>query len=258
MVLIAPVVAPVDIHQYRHDVGAYTARVQIAGTTMLQAWLRFFRVLVAPGEVIRELARDVRDQGDAGPATSVAASGEIVLAERAPLAAQLQYCLGLIVLLPPIFAALGGVLFGWRLGATEPLKLGIEQAVIISFLYFLSLCFGFFGTVVIARWMGRTYGADAPLSVYFSFFTVVCAPLAVASIAHLFPHVFFNVLVLIPTLIWCMTLLYRGLPVVLQIPPERGMLMSSALVGWLLVAAVSLLGLSMTLWVAGIGPAVRI
>ena len=34
--------------------------------------------------------------------------------------------------------------------------------------------------------------------------------------------------------------------------------MASALVGWLLVAAVSLLGLSMWLWVAGIGPSLGV
>jgi hypothetical protein len=191
--------------------------------------------VLAPADVIRELAR-----------------------EGNSLAGQLQYCLAVMILLPPLFAGIGGVLFGWRLGASEPLVLEIEQAVIISFLYLLSLCFGFFSTVVIARWMGKTYGADAPLSVYFAFFTVICAPLSVASVAHLFPHVFFNILVLIPALIWCMNLLYRGLPVALQIPPERGMLMSSALVAWLLVAAVSLLGISTGLWTAGIGPAIRV
>jgi len=60
--------------------------------------------------------------------------------------------------------------------------------------------------------------------------------------------------VLIPSLLWAITLLYRGLPVVMKIPPERGMLMSSSLVGWLLVAFVSLLGLSAALWTYGIGP----
>jgi hypothetical protein len=192
-------------------------------------------LLVAPGQVLRELARD----GSA-------------------LADRLQYLLVLLLLLPPLFSCIGGVVFGWRLGASEPLLLELEQGITISFFYFLSLCFGFFGTVFIARWMGQTYGAEAPLSRYFSFFVVVCAPLSVASVAHLFPHVFLNVLVLIPTLIWCMALLYRGLPVVLQIPPERGMLMSSALVGWLLVAAVSLLGLSVGLWTVGLGPSIRI
>jgi len=38
------------------------------------------------------------------------------------------------------------------------------------------------------------------------------------------------------------------------IPPERGMLMSSSLVSWLLVAFVSLLGLTMGLWANGLGP----
>lgn len=195
----------------------------------------FANVLFSPGSVLRELARD-----------------------ESTLASRLQYCLALMLLLPPLFSCVGGVVFGWRLGASEPLRLELEQGIVISFFYLLSLCFGFFGTVIIARWMGRTYGAEAPVSVYLSFFTVVSAPLAVASVAHLFPHVFFNVLVLIPAMIWCMMLLYRGLPVVLQIPPERGMLMSSALVGWLLVAAVSLLGISVGLWTVGLGPAIRI
>jgi hypothetical protein len=223
-----------DIAQPGRYVIPYTVTIKKVGVWMV---LRnfIFKVLLAPGEVIRELAR-----------------------EDSHLAARLQYCLALLFLLPPIFSGIGGVLFGWRLGTPEPLLLSVEQSIIISFLYFLAICFGFFSTVFIARWMGSTYGATAPLSVYLAFFTVVCAPLAVASAAHLFPHVFFNVLVLIPTMIWCMALLYRGLPVALQIPPERGMLMSSALVAWLLVAAVSLLGLSMGLWTVGIGPAIRI
>lgn len=200
-----------------------------------EAGFGFVSVLLTPGRVLRELSRD-----------------------DSTLALRLQYQLALLLLLPPLFSCIGGVLFGWRLGASEPLRLELEQGVIVSFCYFLALCFGFFGTVVIARWMGRTYGADAPFSVYFSFFTVVCAPLSMASAAHLFPHVFFNVLVMIPALIWCMALLYRGLPIALQIPPERGMLMSSALVGWLLVAAVSLLGISVGLWTVGLGPAIRI
>ena len=168
------------------------------------------------------------------------------------------HCLPLLLLLPPVCAAVGGVVFGWRLGTSEPLYLGTGQTITVSLLYLLALCFGFFSTVLLARWMGRTYGAVVSLEAYFAFFTVVCAPLAVASLAHLFPHVFFNIMAMIPAVIWSMTLLYRGLPVVLHIPPERGMLMSSALVGWLLVAAVSLLGISAALWTAGLGPAIRI
>ena len=53
------------------------------------------------------------------------------------------------------------------------------------------------------------------------------APLAVGSVVHLYPHAFINALVLVPILIWTMSLLYRGLPVVLETGPNRGMLMAS-------------------------------
>ena len=72
------------------------------------------------------------------------------------------------------------------------------------------------------------------------------------------PHVFINMLVLIPALIWSLYLLYRGLPEALGIPPERGMLMASALVVYLMVAFVSLLGITVALWSGGIGPAIGV
>ena len=83
-------------------------------------------------------------------------------------------------------------------------------------------------------------------------------PLVVGSVIHLFPHVFVNIVVLIPVLCWSMYLLYKGLPVVLKISPERGMLMASALIGYLLVAAVSLLGVTVALWGGGIGPSIGV
>jgi hypothetical protein len=73
---------------------------------------------------------------------------------------------------------------------------------------------------------------------------------------HLYPHAFINVIVLVPAVIWSMYLLYRGLPVVLNTDPGRGMLMASALIAYLLVAWVSLLGITVVLWSRGIGPTI--
>jgi hypothetical protein len=53
-----------------------------------------------------------------------------------------------------------------------------------------------------------------------------------------------------------MYLLYRGLPIVLKTDPARGMLMASSLIAYLLVAWVSLLGITVVLWSHGIGPRV--
>ena len=159
-----------------------------------------------------------------------------------------------LLLLPPLFALLGGYGFGWRLGADEPLVLPLGTLIIISIGYFFVLLFGFVTTTFVSRWMAATYGANSELGLHAAIITVVGEPLALASVSHIYPDVFFNVIVLIPAAIWSMYLLYSGLPKVLEIPPERGMLMASSLVGWLLVAAVSLLGLTVGLWTAGFGP----
>ncbi len=194
-----------------------------------------FVMLTDPGAVLRGLAK-----ADSG------------------LSASVRMCLPVLLLTPPLCAALGGYIFGWRLGTAEPLYLDFAQSMSVSLFYLLALWFGLFSTAFLTHWMGQTYGTEASFETCLALITVISAPLAVASVAHLFPHVFFNVLILIPAAIWSITLLYRGVPVVLRIPPERGMLMASALVGWLLVAAVSLLGLSAGLWTAGLGPAIRI
>ncbi len=161
-------------------------------------------------------------------------------------------------IVPPVFAYIGASNFGWRLGAAEPLFVPAGDLMIISMAYFFVLLFGFVSTAIIAQWMASTYGARHSLGVHFALVTIIAAPLVVGSVMHLFPHVFLNVLVLIPTLIWSMYLLYKGLPIVLKITPERGMLMASALIGYLLVAAVSLLGLTVALWGRGIGPSIGV
>ncbi len=160
--------------------------------------------------------------------------------------------------IPPVLAYIGGSRFGWRLGAEEPLFLAQDVLIKISLGYFVGLLFGFVSFAVIAKWMASTYGARLSLGIHYAMITIVGAPLVVGSIIHLYPNVFINVIVLVPALIWSMYLLYKGLPIVLRISPERGMLMASSLIGYLLVAFVSLLGVMVVLWGRGFGPAVGI
>jgi hypothetical protein len=178
---------------------------------------------------------------------------ELARVNPSPVSVLLRYSIWLLIL-PPFFAMIGAANFGWRLGAAEPLRISTNALLLISASYFLVLLFGLFSTALISRWMATTYGANTSLGKHVALITIVGEPLAIASIAHLYPDVLVNILILIPTMMWSMYLLYSGIPVVLETPPERGMLMASALVGWLLVAAVSLLGISMALWTMGFGP----
>ena len=202
--------------------------------TKISSWL-VFRLLLRPAGVFEELSNTRPD----------------------PHVVFFRYLIWLAVL-PPLFAYIGAANFGWRIGAAQPLYLPGGELVIISIIYFFVLLFGFVSTAVVAQWMATTYGARHSLGIHFALVVIVAAPLVAGSVVHLFPHIFINVITLIPILMWSMYLLYRGLPVVLKISPERGMLMASALIGYLLVAAVSILGISVALWGRGIGPSIGV
>ena len=181
------------------------------------------------------------------------------LAQASPSAPAVFFKLAIwLLILPPLFAFFGSSNFGWDLGADEPVRLARGVLVAVSVAYFVTLIFGFISTAVVSRWMSQTYGAAENLGLHFALIALVGMPLLLGSAIHLYPHAFINLLVLAPALIWSMYLLYRGLPLVLGIDSQRGMLMASALIGFLLVASVSLLGLTVVLWGHGIGPEVGI
>ncbi len=159
-------------------------------------------------------------------------------------------------LLPPLFAYIGGSRYGWDLGAASPLRLSSNELLTVSAFYYVALLAALVSTAFISRWMSVTYGARNSLGVHMAMVAILAAPIAFGSIIHLYPHVFINLLVLIPALIWAMYLLYAGIPVALGISPERGILMASSLVGWLLVAFVTLLGITVGLWAHGLGPSI--
>lgn len=159
-----------------------------------------------------------------------------------------------LALVPPIFLFIGSLQFGWQIGAEEVIRLSQSTLLIISLCYFLALLLGFIGMGVLLRWMAPTYDASLELSRHLTLVATVATPMVIGSIAHLYPHVFVNMLAIIPVLIWSMYLLYRGLPILLQTTPQQGMLMASSLIGIVLVAAVTLLGITVVLWTHGYGP----
>lgn len=159
-----------------------------------------------------------------------------------------------LALIPPIFLYIGSTLSGWEIGAEDPIRLSENIVLLVSFSYFVALLFGFIGLAILLRWMAPTYDARLELSRHLTVVATVATPMVVGSIAHLYPHVFVNMLAIIPALIWSMYLLYRGIPLLLETTPQQGMLMASSLIAIVLVAAVTLLGVTVVLWTHGFGP----
>lgn len=181
------------------------------------------------------------------------------LASAAPETHEVIFRLVLpLSLLPPVLAYIGGATFGWRLGGGEPLYVSAGGLTLISLGYFAALIAGFLSTALVAAWMAGTYGVRRKFGAHLAFVAYVGMPVILASAAHLVPHAFVNMVLLIPALIWSLYLLYRCLPEALGTSPEQGVLMASSMVAYLLVAFVSLLGITVVLWSGGVGPALGV
>lgn len=157
-------------------------------------------------------------------------------------------------LIPPIFLYVGTHFFGWRIGAEEPIYFEWSVLLSICVFYYILLFGGLLILSLLSRWMAPTYSTTEDLGSHLTVIVTSAAPLFLGSIAHLFPHIIVNSLVFIPMLLWSLWVLYSTLPDLLETDPQRGMLHASSLVGIVMVAGVSLIGMSVVLWTVGIGP----
>ena len=160
-------------------------------------------------------------------------------------------------LIPPLAAAIGSAMFGWRLGIGEPVLLSLETSALVGVAYFMVLLAGFLIVSRLTAWMAVTYGASGAQTAFgraAAFIAVVGTPLAAGGVLHLYPLAGLNLLALIPAMIWSAYLLYTGLPVVFEMDAGRAMLMATSILACLFVSVVALFGLTMILWVSGFGP----
>ena len=159
-----------------------------------------------------------------------------------------------IGLVPPVCAWFGMTFFGWRLGIDEPLYFSRGQAFTICAAYYLFLLLGFWLAARILLWMRPTYAVTAEPGACYALVATVGTPMMFGGLFHLYPLVALNILVLVPVLIWSIYLLYAGATPVLRTDAEHGMLMASSMLGFLLVALATFLGIIVLFWGIGFGP----
>jgi hypothetical protein len=102
--------------------------------------------------------------------------------------------------------------------------------------------------------MGQTYGAKQPLARCLVLAAYIPIPLFLVGIVQIYPVLWFNLIVGIPAATYTVFLLYTGIPVMMEIPPERGFLFSSAVLAFGLVGLVGMLAATVILWGFGLGP----
>lgn len=156
--------------------------------------------------------------------------------------------------LSPVAGIFGTTLIGWQIGSSVPVTLTAGSAIQIGIVYYLAILFSVFMIGVMIRWMGETYGAEQSLSRCVALAAYTATPLFLVGVMQLYPVLWVNFIVGLPALTYTVYLLYMGVPIMMEIPTERGFLFASAVLAVGLVTLVGLLVSSVMLWSFGIGP----
>lgn len=156
--------------------------------------------------------------------------------------------------IPPVAGFIGTTQFGWQIGATEPVKLSVESAATIAVLYYFALLVAVLSVGALIKWMGDTYGANATMPRAIVLASYTATPLFLIGIFQLYPVLWLNMVLGLPALAYSVYLLYSGLPIMMEVPPERGFLYASAVLAVGLVVLVASLAVTVILWGHGFEP----
>lgn len=168
-----------------------------------------------------------------------------------------------LVLYPCIFAILPAVAWyygtsqvGWTVGEHgDPIKLTLQSARQISILFY----FGMIGCVTAIgyaiHWMSQTYGADSSFAKGIVIAGLTATPLFITGLVGFYPVLWVDLLIGVAAVSWSVYLLYLGIPIVMDIPEERGFLFSSAVLAIAMVIFICLMVGSVIIWDFGAAPA---
>ena len=160
----------------------------------------------------------------------------------------------LIALIPAVCSYFAATYIGWHPGAGELLFLTPESAMFMSIGMYLGLIVGVMALAYLAFWMGRTFDADPTYTQALELASYTATPLFMVGLAVLYPVLWFIMIVGLIGLAYSVYLLYAGVPIIMNIPEEKGFIYASSVVTAGLVLLVALMASSIILWSIGLGP----
>ena len=160
----------------------------------------------------------------------------------------------ILALVPTISGYFGTTQVGWRIGVGEPIRITGDSAMSIAIIYYIALLVGVFSIGLVIHLLGKAYEVNKPLPLCIALAAYTATPLFLIGLMQVYPVLWLNMLIGLPALAYTVYLLYSGLPIMMQIPTERGFLYSSAVLAVGLIALVAMLAMTALLWGMGLQP----
>jgi hypothetical protein len=161
-----------------------------------------------------------------------------------------------LALIPAVAFFVGVTQVGWQLSSGGTIAyLTPGSAFTLCLLSYISALIGVWCFGEMINWMQKTYSdelADARMGMALAVYAT--APLFVAGVAGLWPNLWFNVAAMWVAGIYSVYLIYRGMPILMDIPKERAFMYSTSVITVALVMLVSLRAGTAVLWSLGFGP----
>lgn len=164
----------------------------------------------------------------------------------------------LLALIPVIAAYFGVTQVGWSVGNGGVVKLTAESALLLCAGAYIAQLAAVYILGEYINWMSRSFGVTGDesqrhyegtaLAVYSS------TPMMLAGIVLIYPQLWVVASVFILAACYSVYLIYEGIPILMNIPKERGFIYASSVITVGLVLAVVVLVATVIVWGAGFGP----
>lgn len=159
-----------------------------------------------------------------------------------------------ISLIPAICGYYAAAHIGWTIGVGEPIKISTSSAQIMAICMYFALVTGVFSLAYLIQWMAKTFDSKPTFVQALELAAYTSTPLLMVGVTALFPVLWFVALAGLVAIAYSVYLLYSGIPIMMNIPEEKGFIYSSSVVTAGLVLLVALMAFTIILWGMGFGP----
>ena len=160
-----------------------------------------------------------------------------------------------LAILPAVAWYYGTSQVGWTVGRYDDVqRLTADSAFRISILFYFVMVLSVIAIGYFIHWMSSTYGANSTLSKGIVIAGLTATPLFITGLVGFYPSLWVDLLIGIVAISWSVYLMYLGIPIVMNIPEERGFLFSSAVLAVALVVLVCIIVVSVMAWEYGAAP----
>lgn len=161
----------------------------------------------------------------------------------------------LLAAIPAVCGYIGITQVGWTVGASDTVyRLTTESALFLCLLFYGAMIVGVIVLGKFIDFLAATFRGDDHTPRGIALATYTTAPLFLSGLIALYPVLWLDLIVGLVALAYSVYLLYEGIPILMDIPKERGFIFASAIVTIGMVMFVALLAITVIIWSIGLGP----